>query len=67
MNGLGTSSSSASSSSRGNKFYDVKMGTIAIIMRMPDLGHICGDGVAHTVSLRQRCTHALILFGNVAG
>ena len=51
----------------GNKFYDIKMGTITIIMRMLDPDHICGDDVNQTVSLRQRRTHALIFLGNVAG
>ena len=36
-------------------------------MRMLDPDRTCGDDVAQTLSLRQRCTHALIFFGNVAG
>ena len=51
----------------GNKFDDVKMGTITIIMRMRDPDHICGDDVKQTMSRRQRCTHALAFLGNVSG
>ena len=36
-------------------------------MRVLDPDHICGDDVTQTMSLRQRCIHALIFLGNVAG
>ena len=49
------------------KFYDVKMGTITIIMRMLDPDRICGIDAEQTKLLRQRCTHASIFLGNVAG
>ena len=49
------------------KFYDVKMGTITIIMRMLDPDQTCGIDVEQTASLRQRCTHTSIFLGNTAG
>ena len=49
------------------KFYYIKMGTITMIARMLDPDQICGVDVERTMSLRRRCTHASILFGNVAG